>query len=213
MTFNHTLITRQFSRTIWTKYIKALEEYDLIANGDIIYLPPTTEPKQLLANGLVEMTAQYGMRDITIVRDANEPHNKTVALDSFHDIIYNNLWEMLYNGRIHSKLPKTHTEASDKSHKEQVTTIRPLFFVRDEHILEWQQATGEDFATATNHASNEETITQQLALIKSLVDKLAANNDAVENNIFASMSNVDIEMLPGHIIDKEHHSFLEWYDE
>ena len=191
----HAIITRRFTRTIWSKYIKALEEYNLIADGDTIYLPPTTDSKQTLANRLVEMTAKYGMRKITIVYDCNEEHNLIVAPDSFHDIIYNNLEEILYNGRIHSKLPKTQKE---------VTTIRPLCLIRDEHIREWQEATGESFT--------EKKYSDQETLIKTLVDKLAVDNDSVENNIFASMSNVDIEMLPGHIDERgTYHSFLEWY--
>ena len=191
----HAIITKQFPRTIWSKYIKALEEYQIITDGDIIYLPTTTDAKQTLANRLVEMTAKYGMRKITIVYDCNEEHNLTVAPDSYHDIIYNNLEEMLYNGRIHSKLPKTQKE---------VTIIRPICLIRDEHISEWQQATGETFT--------EKKYSEQVALIKSLVDNLAANNDAVENNIYASMSNVDIEMLPGHIENGQKHTFLEWYN-
>ena len=95
----HSIITKQFARTIWTKYIKALEEYKLISDRDIIYLASSTEAKQTLANYLVEMTAEYGIRNITIVYDKETEHNKTVAPESFHDIIYNNLWEMLYNGR------------------------------------------------------------------------------------------------------------------
>ena len=192
----HALITRQFTRTIWSKYIKALEEYHLIDDGDIIYLPKTTDAKQTLANRLVEMTAQYKMRNITITYEENVDYNKTVAADSFHDIIYNNLDEMLNNGRIHSKIPKA---SEDK-----ITIIRPLCLIRDEHISEWQQATGENFT--------EKKRSEQEVYIKSIVDKLAADNDAVENNIFAGMSNVDIEMLPGHIKGDTHHSFLEWYN-
>ena len=191
----HSIITKQFARTIWTKYIKALEEYKLISDGDIIYLASSTEAKQTLSNYLVEMTAQYGIRNITIVYDKETEHNKIVAPESFHDIIYNNLWEMLYNGRIHSKIPK--------ENKADVTIIRPLCLVRDEHILEWQQASGQKLSVADR--------SEELSLIKNLVDRLAAGNDAVENNIFASMSNVDIEMLPGHIKEGIHHSFLEWY--
>ena len=191
----HSIITKQFARTIWTKYIKALEEYKLISDGDIIYLASSTEAKQTLSNYLVEMTAQYGIRNITIVYDKETEHNKIVAPESFHDIIYNNLWEMLYNGRIHSKIPKESNA--------DVTIIRPLCLVRDEHILEWQQASGQKLSVADR--------SEELSLIKNLVDRLAAGNDAVENNIFASMSNVDIEMLPGHIKEGIHHSFLEWY--
>ena len=191
----HSIITKQFARTIWTKYIKALEEYKLISDDDIIYLASSTEAKQTLSNYLVEMTAQYGIRNITIVYDKETEHNKIVAPESFHDIIYNNLWEMLYNGRIHSKIPK--------ENKADVTIIRPLCLVRDEHILEWQQASGQKLSVADR--------SEELSLIKNLVDRLAAGNDAVENNIFASMSNVDIEMLPGHIKEGIHHSFLEWY--
>ena len=200
-TDNYALITKEFARTIWTKFIKALEEYHLIDDGDIIYLHKTDDAKQTLANRLVEMTARYKMRSITITYDRDAEYNKTVENDSFHDIIYNNLWEMVYNGRIHSKVPKYQKEGH-------VTTIRPLCLIRDEHIQEWQQATGEEFLEPAMTVEKE-----QLAHIKSIVDKLAANNDSVENNIFASMSNVDIEMLPGHIEDGIYHNFLEWYNQ
>lgn len=197
---NYALITRTFARTIWQKFIKAMEEYKLIEEGDVIWVQEEKTATATLARYLVEMVGAFGMRQITVVHgEAPAEYNKIVALECFHDILYNNLWEMLYNGRIHSLLPKEQIEG--------VTVIRPLYFVRRESIDEWKVNSGLDFESGIMDANKAEQIT----LIKELVDRMAATNDSVENNVFGSVFNVDADMMVGYELDGIHHEFLEKY--
>ena len=196
----YALITRTFARTIWQKFIKAMEEYKLIEDGDVIWVPEDKSDTGTLAGFLAEMVGAFGMRHITVVHgEAPVEYNKIVAPECFHDILYNNLWEMLYNGRIHSLLPK--------QNKDGATVIRPLYFVRRESIDEWKVNSGLDFESGIMDANKAEQIT----LIKELVDRMAATNDSVENNVFGSVFNVDADMMVGYEYDGIHHEFLEKY--
>ena len=197
---NYALITRTFARTIWQKFIKAMEEYKLIEDGDVIWVPEDKSDTGTLARFLVEMVGAFGMRRITVIYgEAPVEYNKIVAPECFHDILYNNLWEMLYNGRIHSLLPK--------QKEGQGTVIRPLYFVRRENIEEWKTCSGLDFEPGKLDAGKAE----ELTLIKELVDRMAATNDSVENNVFGSVFNVDADMMVGYEYDGIHHEFLEKY--
>ena len=197
---NYALITRTFARTIWQKFIKAMEEYKLIEDGDVIWVPEDKSDTGTLAGFLAEMVGAFGMRRITVVHGgAPAEYNKIVAPECFHDILYNNLWEMLYNGRIHSLLPK--------QNKDGATVIRPLYFVRRENIEEWKTCSGLDFEPGIMDANKAEQIT----LIKELVDRMAATNDSVENNVFGSVFNVDADMMVGYELGDVHHEFLEKY--
>ena len=197
---NYALITRTFARTIWQKFIKAMEEYKLIEDGDVIWVQEEKTATATLARYLVEMVGAFGMRQITVVHgEAPAEYNKIVAPECFHDILYNNLWEMLYNGRIHSLLPKEQIEG--------VTVIRPLYFVRAENIDEWKENCGQDFESVEMNAEKAE----QIKLIKELVDRMAATNDSVENNVFGSVFNVDADMMVGYESGGIYHEFLEKY--
>ena len=197
---NYALITRTFARTIWQKFIKAMEEYKLIEDGDVIWVPEDKSDTGTLARFLVEMVGAFGMRRITVIYgEAPVEYNKIVAPECFHDILYNNLWEMLYNGRIHSLLPK--------QKEGQGTVIRPLYFVRRENIEEWKTCSGLDFEPGKLDAGKAE----ELTLIKELVDRMAATNDSVENNVFGSVFNVDADMMVGYELGEVHHEFLEKY--
>lgn len=197
---NYALITRTFARAIWQKFIKAMEEYKLIEDGDVIWVPEDKSDTGTLARFLVEMVGAFGMHRITVVYgEAPAEYNKIVAPECFHDILYNNLWEMLYNGRIHSLLPK--------QKEGQATVIRPLYFVRRESIDEWKVNSGLDFESGIMDANKAEQIT----LIKELVDRMAATNDSVENNVFGSVFNVDADMMVGYEYDGVRHEFLDKY--
>ena len=136
------------------------------------------------------------MYDIIIVE---ENYNKIARAQVFQDIMDNTLWELLYNGRIHSMLPK--------ENKENIVLIRPLYLIRRENIEEWVGEAG--IEVQENEINDDKT--EQLLYIRQLIKQLSENNEAVENNVFGSVTNVDADMLMGYNQKGEHHEFLEWY--
>ena len=192
----YSLITKKYAKNIWRKYIKAIEEYRLFSDGDRIYVPKDSTAAGQLMKMLLQMTAEFKMYDIVIVE---ENYNKIAQAQDFQDIMDNTLWELLYNGRIHSMLPK--------ENQEEIVLIRPLYLIRRENIEEWA---GEAGIEVQGTEINDDK-TKQLLYIRQLIKQLSDNNEAIENNVFGSVTNVDADMLMGYNLNNEHHEFLEWY--
>lgn len=211
----YSLITKKYAKNIWRKYIKAVEEYRLFSDGDRIYVPDDGTAAGGLLSILLNMTAEFKMYDIRIIKASENEEgltveenmvnagkhncNKIALSQDFQGIMDNTLWEMLYNGRIHSMLPK--------EKRENIVVIRPLYLIHRENIEEWTKEAG---VTAHKHEVNNDKH-RQLEHIRRLLNQLSENNEAVENNVFGSVTNVDADMLMGYNLKGEHHEFLEWY--
>lgn len=211
----YSLITKKYAKNIWRKYIKTIEEYGLICDGDRIYVPEDGTAAGRLTSMLLNMTAEFKMYNIEIIEEADGEEaqtaeeavlkakrcgcNKIAFFGYFQEIMNNTLWEMLYNGRIYSMLPKEKLE--------NVTVIRPLYMIRKENIEEWAKEAGiKSYKCEVNDDKSG-----QLEYISQLIERLSENNEAVENNVFGSVTNVDADMLIGYNLKDEHHEFLEWY--
>lgn len=214
----YSLITKTYAKNIWRRYIKAIEEYKLISDGDRIYVPRDLTAAGRLTYMLLKMTAEFRIYDIEIIEeDCNEEQamltvaeacncNKIALPQDFQDIMDNTLWEMLYNARICSICPK------EKSGN--ITIIRPLYLIHKEHIQQWYDelsSVGNIPETSPPDIEPPSLKESQLAYIRKLLKQLSENNDAVENNVFGSVTNVDADMLLGYNLKGEHHEFLEWY--
>ena len=215
----YSLITKTHAKNIWRRYIKAIEEYRLIKDGDRIFVPHWEVgcgPAELLASRLLKMTAEFKMYRIEVVEGEALPGeetgqavinncNKLVSPDIFQDIAVNTLWEMLYNAGIGTLLPKEKTEG--------ITLIRPLYLINEKHLEEWYEdyceLEGIQRAETEKPQSDREA---ERAYIRSILKRLSATNEAVENNVFGSVTNVDADMLLGCRIKGEYHRFPEWYE-
>lgn len=211
----YSLITKKYAKNIWRKYIKAVEEYRLFSDGDRIYVPDDGTAAGGLLSILLNMTAEFKMYDIRIIKASENEEgltveenmvnagkhncNKIALPQDFQGIMDNTLWEMLYNGRIHSMLPK--------EKRENIVVIRPLYLIHRENIEEWTKEAG---VTSHKHEVNNDKH-RQLEHIRRLLNQLSENNEAVENNVFGSVTNVDADMLMGYNLKGERHEFLEWY--
>ena len=211
----YSLITKKYAKNIWRKYIKAIEEYRLFSDGDRIYVPEDKTVAGRLTEILLQMTAEFKMYNIKIITEFEneeqpavgdivvkaQKHNcSKIALPQyFQDIMDNTLWEMLYNGRIHSMLPK--------EKQEDVMIIRPLYLIHREDIDAWADEAGIELQQQEKSGDKA----AQLAYIRRIIKQLSDNNEAIENNVFGSVTNVDADMLMGYNLNDEHHEFLEWY--
>ena len=200
----YSIITKKYSKNIWRKYIKCVEEYDLIETGDIIFVLMSGQKNsnEYLCQMLLNMSKIFKMYDIDVIVGEDlalmEQYNcnKLVMPENFEDIADNTLWEMLYNGRISAYLPK---EKKDK-----YTIIRPLYLIHTEDILKYYEEVEEKKDEKLFEKTQKE---QELNYVRSIIDRLSANNESVGNNVFGSITNVEVDMLPGYILkDKRHDS-------
>lgn len=230
----YSLITKKHSKNIWRKYIKCVEEYKLLKDGDIIFVPVNSKiyrfANEYLCKMLLTMSSEFKMYDIKVITGDDysmmEKYNcnKLVAPDDFENIADNTLWEMLYNGRISSYLPKTrvknlnqifHMNSDMNSNMDSnmnYTIIRPLYLIHSEDILSFHK----DIFIVTNELLDETLpYTQkcnELSYIRSIMERLSSNNEAVGNNVFGSVVNVDADMLPAYWLNGKKHEFLEEYN-
>ena len=65
----YSIITKKYSKNIWRKYIKCVEEYDLIEAGDIVFVPMQGQKSanEYLCQMLLTMSKIFKMYDIDVI--------------------------------------------------------------------------------------------------------------------------------------------------
>ena len=138
--------------------------------------------------------------------------NKIALGHHFDDVIETNLMGMLYNGQFQTMLPKLKSD-----NFEGMELIRPLYYVREKHIIAFSNANGltfircackltEKFSTPDGDESSKRAFT------KSLIAKLEKDDPHIPMNIFKSSYNVQL----GAVIEYKdkngiRHNFLDEY--
>lgn len=263
-------IVKKFRKPIWSKFTKAIKEYDLLQPGDKIAVCMSGgKDSMLLAKlfqelkkhgednfGLEFLVMDPGYRDenyrkiienaqlldipITVfeapIFDAvsKEIHspcylcarmrrgylyskaqelgcNKIALGHHFDDVIETVLISMLYGGQMQSMPPKLRAKNFPG-----MELIRPLYMVREQDIIAWKDAMGLSFiqcacrftegAAAGEHESKRQEV-------KRLIQRLHEENPVVEQNIFGSIHNVQLDTMAGWKYKGKEVSFLDDYDE
>lgn len=139
--------------------------------------------------------------------------NKIALGHHFDDVIETTLMNMLNSGSYQTMLPKLHSD-----NFEGMELIRPMYLIREKDIIAFSNANRLEFIRCAckfteNIAKNEvEDANSQRYQTKILIQELAKKNANVENNIFKSATNVNMDMILGYKKDGVKHSFLEIYD-
>lgn len=140
--------------------------------------------------------------------------NKIALGHHFDDVIETILMGMLYGAQIQTMMPKLHS-----TNFAGMELIRPLYLIREADIIHWANYNDLHFIQCAcrlteNSASFDGAgNVSKRAEIKALISALSKINPYVENNIFRSVENVNLETV---IAYKEHgikHHFLERYDD
>ena len=132
-----------------------------------------------------------------------------IALGHHHDdVIETILMSMLYGAEARTMMPKIHSRNYPG-----MELIRPLYLVKERDIQSWVRYNDLSFlrcacATADRDAESE----SKRAEIKALIATLRKTNPQVEDNIFHSMENVNLETVLGYYKGNHAVSFLEDYD-
>ena len=128
------------------------------------------------------------------------------------DVIETTLMGMLYGGQIQGMLPRIKS-----TNFEGMELIRPMYCILENDVLRWKEHNGLQFIACAcrftkNLTGGEEDTFSARRRVKELIASLKKENPNVENNIFQSIHNVQLDTLAEYKQDGQKHSFLEKFD-
>ncbi|MCD7949792.1 MAG: tRNA 2-thiocytidine biosynthesis protein TtcA [Erysipelotrichaceae bacterium] len=137
--------------------------------------------------------------------------NKIALGHHFDDVIETTLLSMFYGSEIKTMMPKLHSDNFPG-----LELIRPLYMVKESNIIHWRNANELTFINCACRMSEGCSIiddgTSKRKEIKELIKRMRRNNPDIDQHIFTSMHNVNLDCIVGYRKGKEKHSFLENYD-
>ena len=137
--------------------------------------------------------------------------NKIALGHHFDDVIETTLLSMFYGSEIKTMMPKLHSDNFPG-----LELIRPLYLVKEESVLAWKKSNELTFLNCACKFTEESSIDENLSKrkeIKNLIKELKKANPNIDNNIFKSLDNINLNCVLGTKKNKEYHSFLEDYKE
>lgn len=136
--------------------------------------------------------------------------NKIALGHHFDDMIETGLMNMLWGAEIKTMLPKLHS-----TNYAGMELIRPLYLVREADILAWVRYNDLHFLQCACRFTERDPAHENAGArkaTKTLLTQLRAQNPQADYNIFRSLHNVNLNMLPGYSKDGVRHSYLESYE-
>lgn len=264
-------IIKKFRKEIWSRFTKAVRDYELIQENDNIMVCISGGKdsfllakciQELQRHGKVNFNAHYVVMDpgyneynkqyildnasllnvpiemfstdifdVVSTVDSKSPcylcarmrrghlYNKAKELGCnkialghhFDDVIETTLLSMFYGAEIKTMLPKLHS-----TNFEGLELIRPLYLVKEQDVINWRDYNELIFINCacrfTEGCSLINDGTSKRKEIKELIKKLRTINSDIDNNIFKSMDNVNINAVLGIKNDGEYKSFLDDYN-
>ena len=137
--------------------------------------------------------------------------NKIALGHHFDDVIETTLLSMFYGSEIKTMLPKLHSD-----NFEGIDLIRPLYLVKEKDIIAWKKQNELTFINCacrfTEGCSLINDGTSKRREIKELIKQMKKTNPNIDNNIFKSISNVNLDCILGSHRDGVKHTFLDDFD-
>ena len=263
-------IIKKFRKDIWSKFIKAISDYELIKENDNIMVCISGGKdsfllakciQELIKHGKFPFTAHYvvmdpgynkvnrqlieknakllnvpieifetNIFDVTAKVEGNPCYlcarmrrgylyskakelgcNKIALGHHFDDVIETTLLSMFYGSEIKTMMPKLHSD-----NFEGLELIRPLYLIKESAVLAWKKYNELTFINCacrfTENCSIVDDGTSKRKEIKNLVNNLRKINPSIDNNIFTSMNNINLNCVLGTKKDGKYTSFLDNYD-
>ena len=263
-------IIKKFRKDIWSKFIKAISDYELIKENDNIMVCISGGKdsfllakciQELIKHGKFPFTAHYvvmdpgynkvnrqlieknakllnvpieifetNIFDVTAKVEGNPCYlcarmrrgylyskakelgcNKIALGHHFDDVIETTLLSMFYGSEIKTMMPKLHSD-----NFEGLELIRPLYLIKESAVLAWKKYNELTFINCacrfTENCSIVDDGTSKRKEMKNLVNNLRKINPSIDNNIFTSMNNINLNCVLGTKKDGKYISFLDNYD-
>ena len=127
------------------------------------------------------------------------------------DVIETTLMAMLYGGQIQGMLPRIKSK-----NFEGLELIRPMYCITEESVLRWRDGNGLDFIACackfTESTASEQAFSARKR-VKKLIADLKKEIPSVEDNIFQSIHNVQLDTLVNYKTEGVEVSFLKKFAE
>jgi len=217
-------ITRTYRASIWSRFIKALKEFNLLKENDSLILVLSMQKESILLAKLFQVLKKhsdfefeinyYCLKsdydilkdnidrlniDIIIFEDISKmdfTNKKLIDYISYDDVISYTLYSIIYNGEFKSHLPIYNKDNS--------TFINPLYFIRDKDI--------DLFINFNGLKSNNKILSEEIIKTKELIRDLLKQNEFIEKNIFKSIMNVNTDKILGYKVGNISEKFIEYYE-
>lgn len=155
------------------------------------------------------------MRRGYLYRFAKEMGCNKIALGHhFDDVIETIVMNMFYSGEIKSMMPKL-----PSLNFEGMELIRPLYYVKEQDIIRWRNHNELTFLQCAcrfteqiEEEKDEHKKTSKRAEIKQFIAKYKEINPFIEQNIFKSLENINVDKVLRYYCDDFDMSFLAHYE-
>lgn len=191
----------------------------IISNAEMMNIPIHVVDSDIFA--ITEVTGGKPcylcarMRRGCLYRNAKELGCNKIALGHhFDDVIETTLMSMFYNGKFQTMMPKVKSD-----NYEGMEVIRPLYKVKEKDILAWQKFNDIRFLQCackfTAQTDDYETgaVDSKRKEMKNLIKELRKVNPNVDNNIFSTHHNVNLDTCINYSKEGKMYSFLDEYKE
>ena len=262
-------IIKKYRKTIWSKFVKAVQDYELIKENDNIMVCISGGKdsfllakciQELIRHGKYPFEAHYIVMDpgysdkhreniIDVANKLNIPieifksdifavtdrvaHenpcylcarmrrgylyskakelncNKIALGHHFNDVIETTLMSMFYSSEVKTMMPKLKSD-----HFKDLELIRPLYLVHEEDIISWRDSNNLTFINCACRFTEEQQIKPDKGKrqeIKDLIKELKKINPNIENNIFKSMDNINLNCVLGYSKNNIRTEFIDDY--
>ncbi len=197
-------IVNDYKNKLWDPFLKALSDYNLFKENDIINVIIDGTNSSFLLAKLLEIYKNEFKFDLHILAYNLEEIKSNLEIlnikaefisfeyelddnliyafhDNFDDVIENTLTSILFKGKYETIIPKENN------------IIRPLYLIKYKDIKAWERKNELTFI--------KKHIPKEQMKIKEIIRELSEYNDSVENNILSSTESVN--KLLGLIKDKK----------
>ena len=140
--------------------------------------------------------------------------NKIALGHHFSDVIETTVMGMLYGAQLQAMLPKLRSQ-----NFEGMELIRPLYCVLEEDIISWKNHNNLTFLqcacrfTEKCAISADEISPSARLEVKNLIKSLKKSIPEVENHIFRSIHNVNVDTFVGYKLNGKLREFSEIFEE
>ena len=139
--------------------------------------------------------------------------NKIALAHHFNDVIETTLLSMFFGSEVKTMVPKLHS-----TNYPGLELIRPMYLIKEDDVIAWKNFNNLDFINCacpfTEACSIQDDSTSKRKAMKQLIKDLKELNPNIENNIFQSMTNVNMNCILGYKdFDGNHHDLVDYYDD
>lgn len=132
--------------------------------------------------------------------------NKLALGHHYDDVIETTMLNLLCAGNFKTMLPKL-----DSTNFDDMKIIRPLYYIREEHIIKFIQSSGIWPLNCACMVAAKKTGNKRYE-IKDLIKNMGENFKDVEKSIFRAAENVNVDSVLGWQQDGKKHSFMERHE-